>query len=396
MQMTLPLIIHDLHDSQMFALAQAAGRAGIPVLGTFWPMEGWSRSHYLEHVVAIQCLSEQLKGTYALQLKDSGLAGVWLPCVDDLAEFTAIYQQMLRNIGMRFITVDIETMQAAFATETLPDNDLLKIAPMEIVKVGDLYDHAGEREFPLMIKSERDGFQVFADAGALRVFLESQKVEDNRDQYHRVQKYIEGGVKKMASAILLFDEDSRPGRGFTGRRLRVADTVFGPYGETTAARAEWIPEIYEGAKELLSSLKWKGFAEVECKQAADGQWYVMEINPRLSGWSCLAEADGAGFLSAYYQMCANDVRLEEACLQRSRSEYVRMIGTCYHDPDWAVERQGNHTLILKLRELIRIVREYRKKRAYMILGAWDDRDFAASLSIFWSTLKRVWKKNSLK
>ncbi len=395
--MNTPFIIHDLQDSQMFALAQAAGRAGIPVEGTFWPIEGWARkSRYVQRSVELQCLDEQLNGTYALGLKSSGLAGVWLPCVDDLAKFTATYQQLLQKIGMRFLTVDAETVEQALATENLPETDTLKVASMEIVRVSDLYENTESYVFPLMIKSERDRFQVFADSSALQRFLESQDVEKNADQYHRVQKFVEGDVDRMASALILFDHDSRPVRGFTCRRQRVAKTKFGLFGETTAAKAEWIPELYEGARDLLSTLNWKGFAEVECKQDADGQWYVMEVNPRLSGWSCLAEADGAGMLSAYYQICAEGVRLEEACLQRSKAEYVRMIATCYHEPDWVVKGQGNRIWIAQLKNLFVTIRDYRKKRPNMILGAWDGLDRSASLSLFYKTFQNVRKRKLMK
>ncbi|MES0371039.1 MAG: hypothetical protein ABUK11_02065 [Mariprofundaceae bacterium] len=395
--MKTPLIIHDLQGSQMFSLAQAAGRAGIPVEGTSWPMEGWAKkSRYIQRAVKLQCLSEQLKGTYALGLKNTELSGVWLPCVDDIASFTSHYQGLLRKMGMRFITADVEAMEASFLTEKLPETSTLKIAPGEIVRIGDLYENAEKYLFPLMIKSERDRFQKFADPAALRHFLKSQDVEKHPDERERVQQFIEGDIDKMASALILFDDDSRPVRGFTCRRLRVAESEFGPFGETTAAKAEWIPELYEGACEMLSAIKWKGFAEVECKQGVDGQWYIMEMNPRLSGWSVLAEADGAGMLSAYYQMCAEGAKLEEACLQRSRAEYVRMIATCYHEPDWAVERNGNRTFLSHLRQLFMIIRDYRKKRPDMILGAWDDLDLPASLSIFYKTLQNVWKRKRIK
>lgn len=101
-------------------------------------------------------------------------------------------------------------------------------------------------------------------------------------------------------------------------------------------------------------------------------------------------------LSAYYQVCAEDVKLEEACLQRSRTEYVRMVATCYHDPDWAVEREGNRTFLSHLRHLFAIIGDYRKKRPDMILGAWDDLDLSASFSIFYSTVRKVCKKKKLK
>lgn len=390
--MTMPMIIHDLHDSQMFAIAQAAGRAGISIEGTFWPMEPWGeKSRYIRNRVVLPCLGEQLKGTYALSLKNSGFSGVWLPCVDDMADFTARYQELLRSIGFKFITADAESIASAFATESLPETSILKVAPMRLIRIAELYEKAERETFPLMIKSVRDNFRKFDNAQSLRAFLE-EGLEQYGEGDHRVQQYIEGGVEKMASAILLFDDQSRPVRGFTGRRLRVADTHFGPYGETTAAKAEWIPELYEGARELLSALHWKGFAEVECKQGEDGYWYVMEINPRLSGWTPLAEADGAGLIAAYYQMCSAGVKLEEACLQRSKAEYVRMIATSYHDPDWAVERQGNRSLISQIGNLISTIMFYRKRRPDMLLGAWDDLDLPASFAIFHSTVKRFWEK----
>ena len=393
--MTMPMIIHDLHDSQMFAIAQAAGRAGIPIEGTFWPMERWGKkSHYIRNSMVLPCLGEQLKGTYALSLKNSGFSGVWLPCVDDMADFTARYQGLLRSIGFRFITADTETIASAFATEALPEISILKVAPMRLIRVADLYEDAAQQVYPLMLKSIRDEFQKFDDAQSLRNFLEDEGLEKSGEGYHRVQQYIEGSIDRMASAILLFDEDSRPVRGFTGRRLRVAETHFGPYGETTAAKAEWIPELYEGARELLSALNWQGFAEVECKQGEDGYWYVMEINPRLSGWISFAEADGAGLISAYYQMCSGGVKLEEACLQQSKVEYVRMIATSYHDPDWAIERQGNRSLISQIGNLISTIKAYRKRRPNMLLGAWDDLDLPASFAIFHSTVKRFWKKRN--
>ena len=393
----LPLIMHDLHDSQMFSIAQAAGRAGIPVEGTFWPMAKWGeKSCYIRRAVELPCLGDQLKGTYALQLKNLGLAGVWLPCVDDMADFTAQYQAHLRKIGMLFITVDAETIQRAFSAESFPETTILKTATTQVISAGDLYRDAEQFVFPMMLKSVRNGFRTFSNATDLRRFLESQDVVEHPDHYHRVQKFIEGDIDRMASAIILFDEESRPVRGFTGKRLRVDKTEFGPFGETTAAKAEWIPELYEGACELLSAMKWKGFAEVECKQDQDGQWYVMEVNPRLSGWSALAEADGAGLIAAYYQMCAYGVRLEEACLQRSKSEYVRLTGTCYHNADWAVEREGSSSLFSQLGMLLSTIMVYRKRRPYMLLTGWDGRDFSASFSILHATLKRFWQIRKFK
>lgn len=388
----MPLVIHDLQDSQMFALAQAAGRAGLPVVGTSWPVEPWvKKSRYVQKAVALPCLGEVVSGVYAMNLKKSGLKGVWLPCVDDMAGFTAEYAPFLSNIGMRFLSADPETIERAITTHELPVRGMIRIPDGEMLNMQDLYDGKCRCAFPLMLKTRRNGFMRVDDAASLRQILQPQIEAGHGGQMEIVQRYIAGSVERMASAIVLFDDESRPVRGFTGRRLRVAQTHFGAFGETTAARAEWIPELYEGACELLSHLGWRGFAEVECKQDENGAWQLMEINPRLSGWTCLAEADGAGFLQAYYRICSEEARLDEACLQRSRAEYVRMIGTCYHDPDWDAETPRCRGLRRKVREAVVAWRLYHRKKPEISLGAWDGRDLQASLRIAWRSIVRAWK-----
>jgi len=395
--MSLPLVIHDLQDSQMFALAQAAGRAGLPVTGTSWPLEPWvKKSRYVQKAVELPCLGEVVSGVYAKNLEKSGLQGVWLPCVDDMAGFTAEYAPFLRHIGMRFVTADQETITRAITTHELPSRGAIRIPDGGMLSVQELYDGKCGCAFPLMLKTRRNGFMRVDDATSLKQLLQPLIEAGHGERMEIVQAYVAGDIERMASAIVLFDDEGRPVRGFTGRRLRVARTHYGPFGETTAARAEWIPALYEGACELLSHLGWKGFAEVECKQDGEGNWQLLEINPRLSGWTCLAEADGAGLLQAYYRICSEGARLDEACLQRSEAEYVRMIATCYHDPDWDADVSRRRSLWRKLRAIDAALRLYRKKTPAISLGAWDSRDLPASLWLAWRSLVRVWKVSRIR
>jgi hypothetical protein len=389
----IPLVIHDLQDSQLFALAQAAGRAGIPVAGTGWPVEPWAKkSRYIGEVVELRCLSEVLAGVYALGLKHSGLRGVWLPCSDDVVRFTVNYRALMRNIGMHFIVPDEEAMDRAVNQETLPDVHGLKIAPMYVVSAGELVKNADEYLYPIIIKSKRDAYMKVASSEELRRLLDPV-VAGQPDASVRIQSFIEGDVSRMASAMFLFDDEGRPVRGFTGRRLAVASTDHGPFGETVAARAEWVPELYEGARELLRTIGWKGFAEVECKQEADGQWYVMEINPRLSGWMCLAEADGAGMLEAYYRICTEGVRLDERVLQRSSKHYLRMIGTCDHYPCWDPAPMRPERGRRKIWRLLKATGQCLISGGRMQVGSWDRRDLLASASIAWDSLHRARRRH---
>lgn len=391
----MPFVIHDLQDSQMFALAQAAGRAGFPVVGSSWPVEPWTRhSRYIRQVVSMPCLGENLAGVYALRWRDAGLTGVWLPGVDDTAAFTARYAPMLGNLGLHFLVAGSEAQQRANAIDELPTDCGLAIPWVRRMSGEELIEAADSLAYPVIDKSRRNAYSRLDDAGQARRHAERLAQERGAAYTHRIQQYIDGPVTRMASAMLLFDARGRPVRGFTGRRLRVSDTRFGPFGETTAARAEWIPELYEGARDLLTHIGWQGFAEVECKQGEDGRWTVMEINPRTSGWLCLAEADGAGFLQAYHRLCTDDLVLEEACLQRSRTAYQRLIATCYHEPDWAGSTSPHQGHWRTLGRTLGAIRAGRSRP--MQYGAWDGRDLRASLALLRRSIRRAWQASRLR
>ncbi|MDX8388075.1 MAG: hypothetical protein R8M46_06030 [Ghiorsea sp.] len=381
---TLPLIIHDIQNSQTFALLQAAGRAGLPISATTNPMCSWAaQSTYINTCVELPSLSEVGAGLYIVGLKRNKLKGVWFTSMDDAAKFTAKHQDTLKKSGLSFITSDIDTIHQALDTYNLPDNNNVKIAPTQLVEESDIPNIANNLDYPVFIKSSRDQFRKFDNPNHLTTFFSEYDIPCYKDDKHRIQKFIEGDVSRMATAMLLFDEQGKPVRGFTGRRTQVSYTHFGPFGETTAAKAEWIPELYEGARDLLMAIGWKGFAEVECKQAADGQWYVLEVNPRLSGWACLAETDGAGFLQAYYSLCTSQLQLNEACLQRSKTQYARISGAGGHLPSW-YNTQG---IKERLRVIYRLFKDAKSQQPHFTLGAWDKRDRRASFAIFWYTFK---------
>jgi hypothetical protein len=332
-----PFIFHDLQDSQIFALAQIAGKQGFDVVGTLpniHEAEWVKKSRYIQQYFELPSLGDTNMGLYALSLKRANLSGVFVPIVDDIAILLAQYAPLLRKNGLQFLTVNPEQLDTIDHTMLQHWQGKLNI-PHTIYCSGDeLVQTAVSIGFPVIIKSFRDGFIAFSDKVSMQTWL-----AENEETYpfhfvQRVQQFITGNTSKMASALLLFDEQSRPVRGFTARRTRVAQTLYGSFGETVAAQAEWLPDLYDAAVELLTQLGWVGFAEVECKQDENGQWHLLEINTRLSGWACFAEADGVDFLKAYYQLCTEDKTLEPCCPQRSATTYTRTIASSKHQPDW--------------------------------------------------------------
>ncbi len=382
MTQKLPFIFHNLQDSQVFALAQAAGRANYDVQGFIENINStpWvKKSTYISQYAEMPNLGKVNKGVYALNIKKANMHGVFVPLVDDIAELMAEYSPLLRKYGMRFLSVHASQIEQSNTYYLQQWQGKLGIPQTAYCDGTQLLETAKNIGFPVIIKSFRHGFITFGDAQTMQNWL------NNNPDYpfhlvQRVQQYIPGETHNMASVQLLFDENSRPVRGFTARRMRVARTMYGPFGETIAAKAEWIPELYHAAVELLSELNWQGFAEVECKLDTSGKWQLLEINPRLSGWACFAEADGAGFLQAYHHLCTEDTPLEPACLQRSQTTYSRMIASTMHQPDW-------HNLSWQT------IKAMYKHQTNICFGAWGKYDKAANRAWTKLMLKRFLTKN---
>lgn len=378
----LPFIFHDVHDSQPFAMAQAAGRAGFPIVGILPHLHQapWvQKSIYFHHLVESPSLGDINQGQYALAIKKMGIHGVFVPLVDDIASLLAEFAPLLRKQGLRFLSPHPEQIRCCDHTHLAQWQGKLGI-PATMYCHGDaIMATAQAIGFPLILKSYRDGFIMFEYEQALSVWLDTAHAFYPFHLQQRLQRYIPGETTRMASVVLLFDQQSRPIRGFTARRIRVAQTQFGPFGETLAAHAETIPDLYDAVLELMQAMQWVGFAEIECKQDSAGRWHLLEINPRLSGWSCFAEADGAGFLQAYYHLCTEDKSLSHACLQRNQTQYSRIIASSQHRPDW------HNYSFATLKTML-------SHPPQLSFGAWDKADKRANQAWAWWMLKRYLRK----
>jgi D-aspartate ligase len=80
---------------------------------------------------------------------------------------------------------------------------------------------------------------------------------------------------------------------FTARQLRKAPPRF---GSPRVLISEWIPEVVEPARQVLSALGYSGFANVEMKRdARDGHYKLLEVNARHNMSSLLAVRCGVNF-----------------------------------------------------------------------------------------------------
>ena len=92
---------------------------------------------------------------------------------------------------------------------------------------------------------------------------------------------------------------------FTGRKYRQYPYGF---GTTTLAKSEQIDEIIDDSISLLSSINYSGVCDVEYKyDQLDGQYKIIEINPRIGRWYRLVtQSNKYPLVSSIYEMVDNN------------------------------------------------------------------------------------------
>jgi len=101
-----------------------------------------------------------------------------------------------------------------------------------------------------------------------------------------------GGEAQFSYAALC--KDGRSLASVVARRTRQFPRDFGQF--STYVETIDAPEIVEPAERLLAAVHFTGLAEVEFKRdPRDGQFNVLDINPRVWGWHTLSRRAGVDF-----------------------------------------------------------------------------------------------------
>jgi predicted ATP-grasp superfamily ATP-dependent carboligase len=167
---------------------------------------------------------------------------------------------------------------------------------------------AKELSFPVVIKAShgagsRGVFYVNTRENLFAFFdkyFSSSEAKEVRTSM--IQELIRGGGYGFFS---IFDR-GEPKAIFMHKRIREYPITGGP---STAAESYYHPRLKELGLKLLKELNWNGVAMVEFKQdIKDGEFKLMEINPKFWGSLNLAIASGVDFPYLF-------------CLQAMREKY---------------------------------------------------------------------------
>jgi D-aspartate ligase len=105
-----------------------------------------------------------------------------------------------------------------------------------------------------------------------------------------VQEFVPGGDETLYTVGSYLARDGRALGVFCGRKLRQTPRGI---GTCRVGEAVWEQEAVDAALRLLKAFEYHGLSQVEFKRdARDGRFKLMEINPRLWQWHGLATACG--------------------------------------------------------------------------------------------------------
>jgi D-aspartate ligase len=167
-----------------------------------------------------------------------------------------------------------------------------------------------------------------------------------------VQEVIPGGDDQLYTLGSTMDRNGQLVAAFTGRKLRQMPPGFGicRVGENRA-----IPELAELGRRLLAALGFHGISQVEFKyDARDGQFKLMEVNPRTWSWVGLPIELGADLPWAEYSQCAGMPLEPQRGLPNERALWISLT----HDIERSLQHRDGVPLAHLFRGYERVVEAY--------------------------------------
>lgn len=179
---------------------------------------------------------------------------------------------------------------------------------------------ASDLSYPVFLKAEKEAGRNIVS----KVESEDELWEAYEELRHReeggdiiVQEYVAGDGHTYAIG-LLFD-DGTPELQFGQEEVRSIPREGGTGTRVRILRDE---ELAAQSKALLEALDWNGVALVEYKRAENGEWVLMEINPKFWASYALASRYGYRFAST---LVADSLGLPRASFDGGQSPDGEMV-----------------------------------------------------------------------
>lgn len=211
---------------------------------------------------------------------------VFIPCLD--AElFTSIrLAERLDDLGIRSFLPNNEQLRMR-NKDRLPE--LATIAGIQCPKTRSVTDasffsgrQADEWRFPLVVKGVLYDAEVVRNPGEATAAL--RRVAAAWGYPVLVQDYLEGEECNLTAI--------GDGEGNMLGAVMMKKHAVTEKGKAWAGICTSDQRLHEAARALVAALRWRGPLEVEMKRDAQGEYHLIEINPRFPAWIYLSHAVG--------------------------------------------------------------------------------------------------------
>lgn len=185
------------------------------------------------------------------------------------------------------------------------EHDLLMPQTYIVDEKADLDEIATDINYPCMIKPALSHKFV-------KVFRYKCLFADDRQELlNALERSRENGLEVMVQEIIpgfddqmyvfdvYVDTKGEATHTFTGQKLRQFPINF---GSSTLTRQLYVPEIVELGLDYMERIAYRGYGEIEFKKhPQNGQYYMIEINARLSTLNILFDKCGVEFTYIMYR-----------------------------------------------------------------------------------------------
>jgi predicted ATP-grasp superfamily ATP-dependent carboligase/ubiquinone/menaquinone biosynthesis C-methylase UbiE len=276
-------------------ILRSLGRLGVPVYAVDSDPRGpASYSRYLRGRFVFDLATADPDATvdYLLEVgKRIGSRAVLVPTWDDMAVFVSDYFEVLSE---RFV---FPQQPDGLARSLASKKDMCLLARRHSIpapeasfpsSVEEVSSFAATATFPVMLKGiagnrlqERTGRKmVIADRPDELVRL-YRAMEDPADPNLMLQEYIPGGDDAVWMFNGYFNHESDCLVGFTGRKLRQTPVYTGATSLGICLKNDVVEET---TRRWMEELGYRGVLDIGYRyDARDGQYKVLDVNPRIGG-----------------------------------------------------------------------------------------------------------------
>ena len=295
-----PAVVVDVGWVNGLAAIRSLGRLGVKVLAVDHRRSALGfRSRYAQPLLSPDPQDEEVFVSFLAGLELEGPAPVFPTHDEPLNAIARAGDRLSERFLFPFPSWDVLSRIQNKRSQL----EAAEQAGIPVPRWGTTSAAADELGYPVLVKpSSTEGFKRRFGRQAFRCETRDQverAFAESEDYEPLVQELIPGGDEELYTLGSYLASDGEPLGLFCGRKLQQTPPGV---GTCRVGEAVWVEEVVEQGLAFLRALGHTGISQVEFKRdARDGSYRLMEVNPRLWQWHGLAAACGVDLPRIAYE-----------------------------------------------------------------------------------------------